>query len=246
MPNLITGGRTMSRLLLIGILLTLAMPTFGLAAQAQDSQAEEKIASPMSAAPLAIAQDATILDYPTEEGGASVELRKGTNGWTCFPDWQANPGNDPMCLDETWMQWLDPIGTGTEPDISTVGLSYTLQGGSDASNTDPFVLEPAPGEDWITSGQHVMILSPAELDTTLFSTDHNSGGPYVMWAGTPYEHIMMPVQAGQPTTASDEAPVALPGTGAPVGPGLGLAALLAGLCLLGGGWLVRRQQQPRH
>jgi hypothetical protein len=38
-----------------------------------------------------------------------------------------------------------------------------------------------------------MLLLPGDLDQSVFSTNHDSGEPYVMWAGTPYEHIMMPV-----------------------------------------------------
>ena len=79
-----------------------------------------------------------------------------------------------------------------------------LAGGSDASNTDPFAAEPAPGEDWIASPPHVMLLFPDQLDPTYFSTDHQSGGPYIMWAGTPYEHIMMPVQADAGMQATGE------------------------------------------
>jgi LPXTG-motif cell wall-anchored protein len=237
----------MRRLLVICMLLALTVPAFGLAGQAQDSQTADKITSAMSAAPAAVAQGATIMDYPAEEGGAFAELRAGSNGWTCFPDWPATPGNDPMCLDQTWMALFDAMATGTEPNITTVGLSYMLQGGSDASNTDPFAVEPAPGEDWITSGPHVMIVSPVALDTNLFSTDHSWGGPYVMWAGTPYEHIMMPVQAGSITAVAAEAPAALPATGAETGNELVGILVLTGLGLLGGSWLIRRRdQQPSH
>ena len=49
----------------------------------------------------------------------------------------------------------------------------------------------------MTSPPHVMLLLPGELDQTAFSTDHASGGPYIMWAGTPYEHIMLPVADGE-------------------------------------------------
>ena len=27
------------------------------------------------------------------------------------------------------------------------------------------------------------------------STDPNNGGPFVMWAGTPYAHIMVPIES---------------------------------------------------
>jgi hypothetical protein len=53
--------------------------------------------------------------------------------------------------------------------------------------------KPAAGEDWVTSPPHIMILQPGKLDQSVFSTDPKSGGPWIMWAGTPYEHIMMPV-----------------------------------------------------
>ena len=74
-----------------------------------------------------------------------------------------------------------------------LGLSYMLQVGSDANNTDPFATEPAEGEEWMASAPHVMFIQPGEIDLTVYTTDHHSGGPWVMWAGTPYEHIMMPV-----------------------------------------------------
>ena len=77
-----------------------------------------------------------------------------------------------------------------------------LQGGSDASNTDPFATEPAAGEEWMTSPPHIMILMPGDLDQTVFSTDPHSGGPWIMWAGTPYEHIMMPVGRRQDRAVS--------------------------------------------
>jgi len=32
-----------------------------------------------------------------------------------------------------------------------------------------------------------------ELDQTVFSTDFHSGEPWIMFAGTSYEYIMMPV-----------------------------------------------------
>ena len=157
------------------------------------TQTEAKIQSAMSAAPIAIAKDATILDYPANPTDPPIELRKGTNGWSCFPDGPTTPGNDPICLDKTFMKWNDALATGTVPNITTLGLAYMLQGGSDPSNTDPMALEPPAGQDWIVTPPHVMVLVPFKLDTTLIPTDHTYGGPYVMWAGTPYEHIMMPV-----------------------------------------------------
>ena len=152
-----------------------------------------RIANALSALPAALAEGAAVIDM--NEAGEVVELRAGTNGWICIPDSPGSPGNDPMCMDDVWMQWFDALMTGAEFSADHVGIGYMLQGGSDASNIDPFAMEPAAGEDWITTPPHTMVISPIPLDPTVFTTDPNSGGPYIMWAGTPYEHLMVPVVA---------------------------------------------------
>jgi hypothetical protein len=210
------------------------------------SQTDDPVQSAMSAAPLTVAQDATLLDFPADPAAPLIELRAGTNGWTCFTDWPGTPTYDPMCLDSPWVQVFDALAAGTEPEVSTVAITYMLQGSGSASNTDPFALEPEPGEDWVTDGPSLMVLSPVPLDTSLFSTDHTSGGPYIMWAGTPYEHIMMPVEAEPATAIATGEPSALPATGAEVGNGLVVTLVVAGLGLLGGGWWVRRQQHGQQ
>jgi hypothetical protein len=175
---------------------------FGLARSApvagqDDADVAAKIENAMSAAPSSISGNATILDNEMDDAGAFVVLREGSNDWSCFPDFPASPGNDPQCLDQTWLDWQYAYFAGEEPNVTVPGLAYMLQGGSDPSNTDPLATEPAAGEEWVSSPPHVMLLLPEELDQTVFSTEHDSGEPYVMWAGTPYEHIMMPVAEGE-------------------------------------------------
>jgi hypothetical protein len=185
--------------LLVAVTGTLAL---GLAwsapvASQDDADAAAKIENAMSAAPSSISANATILDNALDDAGAFVVLREGSNDWSCFPDFPASPGNDPQCLDQTWLDWQYAYFAGEEPNVTVPGLAYMLQGGSDPSNTDPLATEPAEGEEWVSSPPHVMLLLPEELDQTVFSTEHDSGEPYVMWAGTPYEHIMMPVAEGE-------------------------------------------------
>jgi len=171
---------------MVAIGITQAAPASG-----QDD-ADAKIEQAMSAAPPSIGSDATIYDLEVDDAGAFIVLREGSNGWSCFPDAPGTPSVDPMCLDQTWMDWLAAFVAQKEPDTKVPGLAYMLQGGSDASNTDPFATEPAEGDEWVSSPPHVMLLMPGELDQSVFSTDHAAGGPFIMWAGTPYEHIMMP------------------------------------------------------
>ena len=164
------------------------------ASKATPKSKQAKIRNAMSAAPKAIAKDATILDYPAKEGEQPPVLRKGTNGWTCFPDDPNSPGNDPMCLDKMGMVWFQALMTKTEPKLTAPGISYMLQGGSDASNSDPFATQPPAGSQWVTAPPHLMIFSPGKLDPTAFSSDPRSGGPWIMWGGTPYAHLMVPVK----------------------------------------------------
>ena len=107
-----------------------------------------------------------------------VVLREGTNGWTCFTDWPASPANDLQCND---------------PVVTQPGLAYMLQGGDDTSNTDPFAPVPTEDQPWVSTPPHLMLLLPDKFDSSIFTTDHKSGLPYIMWDGTPYEHLMIPV-----------------------------------------------------
>lgn len=154
---------------------------------------EWKVWNATSAAPATISGSATVMDWPAQEGGEMTVLREGTNGWTCMPDMPHSPGNDPMCLDGSFLAWAGAWMTRTKPDIPSVGFGYMLQGGTDASNTDPYATAPAPGADWVKAGPHVMMVIPNPAALESLPTDPNNGGPWVMWKGTPYAHVMMPV-----------------------------------------------------
>jgi hypothetical protein len=39
-----------------------------------------------------------------------------------------------------------------------------------------------------------MIFPAGKLDPNVYKTDPHQGGPWIMWAGTPYEHLMVPVK----------------------------------------------------
>jgi hypothetical protein len=168
--------------------------TFALAQQAAPTD-EQKIADAMSAGPASVAEDATIMDWPSSEGGEMTVLREGTNGWVCYPSHAAvlEIGlKDSRCFDEAWQVLLKALMTQSEPVIERAGIAYMLQGDGGSSNTDPAATGPTADNDWHVAGPHLMILTsnPSELEGV--PTDHHNGGPYVMWAGTPYQHIMVP------------------------------------------------------
>ncbi len=164
------------------------------AAHQDDSENQALIDNAMSAAPLSIAQDATIVNWTTDADGKFVVLREGTNGWTCFPDDLTTPMNNPMCFDPVWMEWFYAVLAGEDPSLTITlpGFSYMLQGDDAASNFDPSLTEPAAGEHRMASGPHIMILLPASVDISGLGTDEHSSS-WVMWAGTPLQHIMVAV-----------------------------------------------------
>lgn len=155
---------------------------------------EAKIQEALQAAPESLRAGATVMDFPEKEGGEMIELKNGTNGWTCLPDLPSSPGKDPMCLDKTGMNWLQAYVSQKEPSLTQDGIAYMLEGGSDASNTDPFAQKPTPGDDWINTPPHMMILPAQKLDVNVYGTDPKTGGPWIMWANTPYQHLMVPVK----------------------------------------------------
>jgi hypothetical protein len=165
------------------------------APSAEPGSKEAKIQEALSAAPESVTKNAAVMDFPTGGSMDLVELRKGTNDWTCLPDLPTSPGKDPMCVDnKQGMLWMQAYMTKGTPSLTQNGIVYMLAGGSDASNTDPFAEKPTEGSDWITTGPHTMILPAGNLDENVYGTDPKKGGPWIMWSGTPYEHLMIPVK----------------------------------------------------
>ena len=156
----------------------------------------QKIAIALSAAPASISAGATVLDFPPAEGMTPPVLRAGTNGWSCFPDVPETKGNDPMCIDAPWMKWLEAYLARKPVQIDKVGVAYMLApGGGWGSNTDPYATKETPDNHWGHVGPHLMIVVPDAKALAGISTDPNNGGPWVMFANTPYAHIMAPTTA---------------------------------------------------
>ena len=172
----------------------IALTAFGLACadghQPIGATAEDRIALAMKAAPGNVSGDAKIMEM---DGSL---LREGSNGWTCMPGVPPNFEN-PMCVDAAWMKWLDaymnkkPFTPGSE-----MGISYMLVGDVPVDNDDPYGMDPAVNT-WIKEGPHLMILLPLEMLEGM-PTDPYGGGPYVMWAGSEFAHIMVPLEVTQP------------------------------------------------
>lgn len=151
----------------------------------------KKIASALSAAPREVAAHAAVAEFGAD--GKMVTLREGSNGWVCMPDSPATPGPDPICVDKVWQGWTESYVAKKAPETSQIGIAYMLAGGADASNTDPFAEKPAAGDKWVRTGPHLMVLLPDTKMLESYSGEVSASGPYIMWKGTPYAHLMVPV-----------------------------------------------------
>ena len=168
------------------VILILALFTAVAATYASEGESnEELIARAMSAAPMMISAEATVVD---DDGNV---LREGTNGWVCAPNVFPDDGY-PMCLDEVWQGWVKAFKAGEDFSADRIGISYMLQGDGGTSNSDPMHPNPAEADDFIKEGPHLMIILPGEM-LEAFTDDPSSGDPYVMWKDTPYAHVMVPV-----------------------------------------------------
>lgn len=155
---------------------------------------EELIASAEQAAPASVGANATVVAMDEQMNVRTV--REGANGFTCLPDNPQSPGNDPMCFDAGGLQWAQAWMAHEDPPEGIVGMAYMLQGGSDASNTDPLAMAPAEGAEWVDTGPHIMMFNVGEMigNYPTQGDSPDTASPYVMWAGTPYEHLMIPVE----------------------------------------------------
>lgn len=143
----------------------------------------------LSAAPPALRDKVTVVDWNHNV------LQQGTSNYTCFPTPPQLSGTAPMCMDAAWMDWADAWMNKKPFEAKTIGISYMLAGDGGASNVDPYAEGMTDDNQWVVEGPHLMIITPDKAMLDALPTDPNNGGPYVMWKGTPYAHIMVPVGA---------------------------------------------------
>lgn len=176
--------RTLTTIFAIAVsLLAIAVTASPQQGQMSDS---EYIAQAVSAAPKAVGEGAAVV-RPDKDGSMRT-LREGNNGFTCMI-----MGTDKMCNDRNSMEFMHAVMTHVPPP-NKVGISYMLAGDEGASNTDPYATGKTAGNHWIVTGPHIMIFGPPSKALGYTDAkDPDPSKPYMMWAGTPYEHAMIPV-----------------------------------------------------
>lgn len=158
------------------------------------ASAAELIRSAESAAPIALAGKAAVVVI--DAAGNSTVLRQGSTTFTCLPDSPSTSGPDPMCGDANAMEWAGQWIGHKPPNQDKPGFMYVLAGGTDAGTTDPWARGPSPGEAWIQTGPHVMLVGtgPETLADYPSEPRPDTSQPSVMWVAPPYAHLMLPVR----------------------------------------------------
>ena len=183
-PCMISGLRSVTGM-------AIACTALATSAFAQSSpEATAMIAEALTAAPAGIFATATVSDL---EGNI---LREGTSDYTCFPAPDGLAG--PMCMDAEWRRWMAAWMSGKPFTAEHVAIAYMLAGDGPeggASNIDPAATQPTADNEWVVEGPHMMVITPNPAVFADLPTVIETDGPYVMWTGTPYVHLMVPVAA---------------------------------------------------
>ena len=135
---------------------------------ADEHSHEADIASAMASAPAEISAEATIMSHD------DVVLRKGNNGWTCFPQGEEKSGDDEDdedagCYNTAWMAFAKAFEADEKAVAGAGALSYMLSG----------------------ENPHTMILMPGKHAVTGYPTERGNGA-WAMGVGTPWQHLMIP------------------------------------------------------
>jgi hypothetical protein len=149
------------------------------------------ITKALSAAPPGVAKGAGVARI--DKDGNMQTLRESKNGFTCMVML-----GDIMCADANSLAFFGAAMKKQSPP-DKLGLTYMLRGDQGASNTDPGATGKTADNHWVVTGPHIMIVGAGVKDLGLpDSPDADPTKPYIMWAGTPYAHAMIPVAGSAP------------------------------------------------
>lgn len=175
------GGIMKSKLIGMSLCLGMLMSS-GVVAGDKDAM----IASAESAGPDSVTSNATI------KAPDGTVLREGSNSYTCYPQQDVM---GPMCNEAVWDELIYSMMNKKSFTATKLSISYMLAGEGSApgvSNSDPYATDPNKSKDWVKEGPHLMIVVPDKAMLKGLSTNPNDP-VYVMWADTPYAHIMVKI-----------------------------------------------------
>jgi len=169
-------------LLLPGALVAQAPP-----GQTKETEAEFVKAAEAGAPDRISAQAAVVRMEPS---GKTSVVRPGGNGFTCtlLPD----ENHTPLCADKKGLAWFTAAMSNQPKPPATGGVGYMAKGGEHYEMPDGrIVMKPGSGTKTVKEPPHWMLLTPLDTASTGIPSHPNAGGSYIMFAGTPYAHLMV-------------------------------------------------------
>jgi hypothetical protein len=145
------------------------------------------LAKVKTAAPGQIVAKSTIVMKQAD--GSMKTLQSGNNGYTCM----VGGDGTPLCADDNALAWMKASAVKQDPP-NKVGFIYMLAGDTGTNNQAAGMRHEH--QHWVQTGPHVMIVGPMVKDMPGYSRSTDvvdATQPYVMYPGTPYEHLMIPV-----------------------------------------------------
>ncbi len=104
-----------------------------------------------------------------------------------------------VCADEEGFKWAEAYMTGGKPNMKRDAYIWMLNGdmGEDNMNSSFYGGDHDKAKmmgHFIESGPHLMLMPKDTKTIENFPTDFTTGAPYQMFKGTPYAHLMIPVE----------------------------------------------------
>ena len=167
-------------------LLTPALVT----AQAQPMADAQYTRTAASGGPEWVSANAAIVRFDAQ--GTVTTLRAGTNGFSCFVGVPGDP-DAPVCGDQNAVDWiLSAVKNLPKPTNAAPGICYMAQGGvHHETATRDVVMMPGTNTHPVKEPPHWMVMWAFDPAASGLPTKENPGGVYIMFAGTPYAHLMI-------------------------------------------------------
>lgn len=185
----------MKRLLILVVSIVLTAP-FAIVAAA-DMSTQDLIAQAVSPLPEAMRASATIVNYDAK--GEPVVLREGTSIIVCTPD-QPTEGFAVSCYHKVLRAQRDMEAKLRAEGKDAKAVQAAVQA---ARESGKLSIPPQGTMMYMRSGKTeaearvlwVMLMPGATPESTGLPTERGQGSPWLMRAGTPGAHVMMPQSA---------------------------------------------------
>jgi hypothetical protein len=143
-----------------------------------------------SGAPADISSKAAIVRLDAK--GNPTTVRTGTNGFTCIVGVPGDP-DAAFCGDQNAYTWIVSAASGQpKPTNTQPGIAYMAQGGVHYETpSGEVVMMPGANTHAVKEPPHWMLMWAFDPAGSGLPTKPNPGGVYIMFAGTPYAHLMI-------------------------------------------------------